>query len=45
MAYEVQIPAMGESVTEVILIEWLKADGEYVDRDEPICVLKQTKLM
>ena len=43
MAYEVQIPAMGESVTEVILIEWLKADGEYVDRDEPICVLETDK--
>ena len=43
MAYEVQIPAMGESVTEVILIEWLKADGEYVERDEPICVLETDK--
>jgi 2-oxoglutarate dehydrogenase E2 component (dihydrolipoamide succinyltransferase) len=43
MAYEVQIPAMGESVSEVILIEWLKADGDYVERDEPICVLETDK--
>ena len=26
---DVEIPAMGESVSEVILIEWLKEDGEY----------------
>ncbi len=43
MANEVQIPAMGESVSEVILIEWLKADGDYVERDEPICVLETDK--
>ena len=43
MAYEVQIPAMGESVSEVILIEWLKADGDFVERDEPICVLETDK--
>ena len=34
---------MGESVSEVILIEWLKADGDYVERDEPICVLETDK--
>ena len=43
MANKVQIPAMGESVSEVILIEWLKADGDYVERDEPICVLETDK--
>jgi len=43
MAYEVQIPTMGESVSEVILIEWLKADGDFVERDEPICVLETDK--
>jgi 2-oxoglutarate dehydrogenase E2 component (dihydrolipoamide succinyltransferase) len=34
---------MGESVSEVILIEWLKSDGQYVERDEPICVLETDK--
>jgi 2-oxoglutarate dehydrogenase E2 component (dihydrolipoamide succinyltransferase) len=43
MAVDVEIPGMGESVTEVILIEWLKADGEMVERDEPICVLETDK--
>jgi len=34
---------MGESVSEVILLEWLKGDGERVERDEPICVLETDK--
>ncbi|MFA6110451.1 MAG: biotin/lipoyl-containing protein, partial [Candidatus Latescibacterota bacterium] len=43
MAVEVQIPGMGESITEVILLEWLKAEGEYTSRDEPLCVLETDK--
>lgn len=43
MAVDVTIPVMGESVSEVILIEWLKGDGEYVARDEPFCVLETDK--
>ncbi len=43
MAVDVEIPTMGESVSEVILIEWLKADGEFVERDEAICVLETDK--
>lgn len=43
MATEVAIPEMGESVSEVILLEWLKAEGEYVERDEPICILETDK--
>ena len=40
MSVHVAIPEMGESVAEVILLEWLKSDGEYVERDEPICILE-----
>ena len=43
MATEVEIPEMGESVSEVVLLEWLKGDGEYVERDEAICVLETDK--
>ncbi len=43
MAVDVEIPGMGESVSEVILIEWLKGDGEYVERDEALCVLETDK--
>jgi 2-oxoglutarate dehydrogenase E2 component (dihydrolipoamide succinyltransferase) len=34
---------MGESISEVILIEWLKGDGDYVERDEALCVLETDK--
>ncbi len=43
MAIKVEIPEMGESVSEVVLLEWLKADGDYVECDEPICVLETDK--
>ncbi|MFH1569890.1 MAG: 2-oxoglutarate dehydrogenase complex dihydrolipoyllysine-residue succinyltransferase [Gemmatimonadota bacterium] len=43
MTIDVDVPEMGESVTEVVLLEWLKQDGEYVERDEPICVLETDK--
>jgi 2-oxoglutarate dehydrogenase E2 component (dihydrolipoamide succinyltransferase) len=43
MATQVAIPQMGESVSEVILLEWLKADGDYVERDEAICILETDK--
>ena len=43
MATEVAIPEMGESVSEVILLEWIKVEGEYVERDEPICILETDK--
>ena len=43
MSVQVEIPSMGESVSEVILLEWLKSDGERVERDEPLCVLETDK--
>lgn len=43
MPTDVAIPEMGESVSEVILLEWLKSEGDYVGRDEPICVLETDK--
>ncbi|MEW6752937.1 MAG: 2-oxoglutarate dehydrogenase complex dihydrolipoyllysine-residue succinyltransferase [Candidatus Latescibacterota bacterium] len=43
MVVDVEIPGMGESVSEVILVEWLKEEGAWVDRDEPICVLETDK--
>ena len=43
MAVEVGVPEMGESISEVVLLEWLKAGGEYVERGEPICVLETDK--
>ena len=43
MSVQVEIPSMGESVSEVILLEWLKGDGERIEQDEPLCVLETDK--
>ena len=43
MSVQVEIPSMGESVSEVILLEWLKGDGGRVEQDEPLCVLETDK--
>ena len=43
MPTDVAIPEMGESVSEVVLLEWLKSEGDYVGRDDPICVLETDK--
>ena len=43
MSVQVEIPSMGESVREVILLEWLKGDGERVERDDPLCLLETDK--
>lgn len=43
MALEIKIPAVGESITEVTLTQWLKEDGDYVEMDEVICELESDK--
>ena len=43
MAVNVEIPELGESVTEAILVEWLKQDGDRVEVDESICVIETDK--
>ncbi|MGC8724326.1 MAG: 2-oxoglutarate dehydrogenase complex dihydrolipoyllysine-residue succinyltransferase [Acidobacteriota bacterium] len=44
MSTPVTVPAVGESITEGILTEWLKADGEAVQADEPLFVLETDKV-
>ncbi len=41
--YEMRVPTIGESVTEVTLSQWLKADGDYVELDDPICEFESDK--
>lgn len=43
MITEVLIPSPGESVTEVTLAAWLKADGEYVRKDEELFEIESEK--
>ncbi len=43
MSFEMKIPPVGESISEVTLGQWLKEDGAYVEMDEPICELESEK--
>jgi 2-oxoglutarate dehydrogenase E2 component (dihydrolipoamide succinyltransferase) len=40
---DIKVPTVGESVSEVTLVKWLKREGEYVDRDEVIAELESEK--
>ena len=44
MATDVQVPTLGESITEGTLAEWLKKPGEAVAEDEPIASLETDKV-
>lgn len=43
MATQVEVPALGESITQAILVRWHKQDGEQVAADETICELETDK--
>ena len=43
MAIEVKVPAVGESITEVTVGEWLKKEGDVVKLDEVLCTLDSDK--
>ncbi len=43
MAIEIKVPTVGESISEVTLVKWLKNDGEWADRDEVIAELESEK--
>ncbi len=44
MATEVKVPALGESVTEATVGQWLKNPGDAVKMDEPIVSLETDKV-
>src|SRR5512133_1353775 len=44
MATDVQVPTLGESITEGTLAQWLKQPGEAVAEDEPIASLETDKV-
>src|SRR5437762_2436692 len=43
MAIELKVPAAGESITEVEIGDWLKAQGDLVKKDEPVVTLESEK--
>lgn len=43
MSIEIKVPAVGESISEVTLVKWLKKEGEWTERDEVIAELESEK--
>jgi len=43
MAIDIQVPRLAESISEAVLVEWLKEDGAAVRVDEPIATLETDK--
>lgn len=44
MSYSVQMPALGESVTEGTVTRWLKQEGDQVTEDEPLLEVSTDKV-
>lgn len=40
---DIKVPTVGESITEVTLVKWIKKDGEYVERDEVLAEMESEK--
>lgn len=43
MAVEIKIPEAGESISEVHIAQWHKAEGDHVDVDEPVVEVESDK--
>ena len=44
MLIEIIVPGVGESVTEALLAQWFKSDGEVVKKEEPLFVIETDKV-
>jgi len=44
MLIEIKVPSVGESVTEALLAQWFKKDGDLVKKDEPLFVIETDKV-
>ena len=44
MIIEIKVPSVGESVTEALLAQWFKSDGDPVKKDEPLFVIETDKV-
>lgn len=40
---EIKVPSPGESVTEVTISRWLKANGDVVEKDDELCEIESDK--
>jgi 2-oxoglutarate dehydrogenase E2 component (dihydrolipoamide succinyltransferase) len=44
MSIELKVPAIGESITEVIVGDWFKAEGDFIRLDEDLVVVESDKV-
>lgn len=44
MTIELKVPGVGESITEVVIADWLKAEGDWVDEGEPVANIETDKV-
>ena len=44
MIVEIKVPSVGESVTEALLAQWFKSNGDTVQKDEPLFVIETDKV-
>jgi 2-oxoglutarate dehydrogenase E2 component (dihydrolipoamide succinyltransferase) len=44
MSVPVEVPALGESITEAIVAEWVKNEGDFVEEDEILVELETDKI-
>jgi 2-oxoglutarate dehydrogenase E2 component (dihydrolipoamide succinyltransferase) len=44
MLIEIKVPSVGESVTEALLAQWFKNDGDAVKKDDPLFVIETDKV-
>jgi len=43
MIIDLKVPSPGESITEVEIANWLKNEGDYVEKDEELCEIDSDK--
>lgn len=43
MAIDLKVPAVGESITEVLLVRWFKKEGDHIEKDEPLVEIETDK--
>ena len=43
MIIDLKVPSPGESITEVEIANWLKAEGDIVEKDEELCEIDSDK--
>jgi 2-oxoglutarate dehydrogenase E2 component (dihydrolipoamide succinyltransferase) len=44
MSIELKVPSVGESISEAMIGEWLRKEGDHVEQDEPLVVIETDKV-